>query len=134
MKDKNSLAHTTWNCKYQCLHQNIEDKLFMERLKLTLEKFYACCANEKELKSLRQSVVRITSHVNKNTTKVQCFLYRCFRICKEKPPVMMFDRHSQTFGKHTTIWTGLGVGLRYYVDPVSHPAHQEADYEIPASK
>ena len=34
MKDKNSLAHTTWNCKYHIVFaQNIEDKQSMENIK-----------------------------------------------------------------------------------------------------
>ena len=34
MKDNNSLAHTTWICKYHIVfRRNIEDKLFMENIK-----------------------------------------------------------------------------------------------------
>lgn len=39
MQDKNSLAHTQWRCKFHIvLHQNIEDKLFMENIKKASEK------------------------------------------------------------------------------------------------
>ena len=42
MKDNDSLAHTTWNCKYHIVFapkcRNIEDKLFMENIKQVLDK------------------------------------------------------------------------------------------------
>lgn len=39
--DKNSLAHTKWNCKYHIVfaHLSIEGKLYMDKLKKISELF-----------------------------------------------------------------------------------------------
>lgn len=46
--DNNSLAHTSWNCKYHmCLRQNTDERCFSQKNDWKYEKYYGNYVNGK---------------------------------------------------------------------------------------